>query len=305
MVAINHVLCPVDFSDTSRLALDHALALTKLYHARVSVLHVHQRARATHAPSSGTPETSQAPTIASHLEREQQQATLAEYVATDRAAGVAIDTLLAEAMGVPETILLQGGLSGADLIAMGARGRSGAQGVALGSVTEHVLWHADCPVLTVPPRGPGHGIHELPPMQCVLCPVDFSASSLRALDYAASLAEAAQTRLTVLHVLELPPDGSDGPTPGRTDYRASRFEQARASLVDAIRTAVPAACVATEIVLAGKAYREILHVAADQGADLIVMGIEGRGAIALEFFGSTAHHVVRQATCPVLTVRAA
>ena len=53
------------------------------------------------------------------------------------------------------------------------------------------------------------------------------------------------------------------------------------------------------------AYREILDVAERDGSDLIVMGVVGRSAADMFFFGSTTNHVVRQAGCPVLTVRAA
>jgi nucleotide-binding universal stress UspA family protein len=53
----------------------------------------------------------------------------------------------------------------------------------------------------------------------------------------------------------------------------------------------------------GRAYRQILKVAAQQHASLIVMGVQGRGAVDMWFFGSTTNHVVRQATCPVLTLR--
>jgi nucleotide-binding universal stress UspA family protein len=58
-------------------------------------------------------------------------------------------------------------------------------------------------------------------------------------------------------------------------------------------------------VTVGRAYKEILRLAAAQRADLIVMGTQGKGAVGRVFFGSTSHHVVRQATCPVLTVRPA
>ena len=57
------------------------------------------------------------------------------------------------------------------------------------------------------------------------------------------------------------------------------------------------------VVASGKAYREILRIAAEQSADLIAIGIHGRGAANLFFMGSTTQHVVRQATCPVLTIR--
>ena len=53
----------------------------------------------------------------------------------------------------------------------------------------------------------------------------------------------------------------------------------------------------------GKPYVEILRTAAEIGADLIVVGVHGRKAIDLMVFGSTTNHVVREAACPVLTLR--
>jgi nucleotide-binding universal stress UspA family protein len=60
---------------------------------------------------------------------------------------------------------------------------------------------------------------------------------------------------------------------------------------------------AAEVVAAGKPYREILREASDQRSDLIVIGAHG-GRLGLPAFGSTTNHVVREATCPVLTVHA-
>jgi len=55
----------------------------------------------------------------------------------------------------------------------------------------------------------------------------------------------------------------------------------------------------------GQPHREVLRKAADVNADLIVMGVHGRGAVDLIVFGSTTHHVIREARCPVLIVRKA
>jgi nucleotide-binding universal stress UspA family protein len=60
---------------------------------------------------------------------------------------------------------------------------------------------------------------------------------------------------------------------------------------------------ADEVVATGKPYREILKLADTSGASLIVMGIHGRNPLERLFFGSTTLHVLRQAGCPVLTVR--
>jgi nucleotide-binding universal stress UspA family protein len=52
----------------------------------------------------------------------------------------------------------------------------------------------------------------------------------------------------------------------------------------------------------GAAYREILSVARERHADLIVMGVRGRGALDLLVFGSNTARVARSANCPVLVV---
>jgi universal stress protein A len=53
----------------------------------------------------------------------------------------------------------------------------------------------------------------------------------------------------------------------------------------------------------GKPWRELLDAARDAQADLLVLGVRGRGAVDIAFFGSTTNQVVRRAPCPVLTVR--
>jgi nucleotide-binding universal stress UspA family protein len=63
-------------------------------------------------------------------------------------------------------------------------------------------------------------------------------------------------------------------------------------------------CHIEERVETGQPYRELLRVAAEKSAGLIVIGAHGHGVLDRMFFGSTAQHVVRQAACPVLTLRA-
>jgi nucleotide-binding universal stress UspA family protein len=46
----------------------------------------------------------------------------------------------------------------------------------------------------------------------------------------------------------------------------------------------------------------ILQRAAEEHADLIVVGVRGRNPLDMSLFGSTTNQIVRQATCPVLTV---
>ena len=53
-----------------------------------------------------------------------------------------------------------------------------------------------------------------------------------------------------------------------------------------------------------RAYKAILHRADEAKADLIVMGAQGTAGLELMLYGSNTQHVLRAATCPVLTVRA-
>jgi nucleotide-binding universal stress UspA family protein len=52
----------------------------------------------------------------------------------------------------------------------------------------------------------------------------------------------------------------------------------------------------------GSAHREILRIAAERQSEIIVLGAHGFGVTQL-LFGSAAHQIVRQARCPVLTIR--
>jgi nucleotide-binding universal stress UspA family protein len=68
--------------------------------------------------------------------------------------------------------------------------------------------------------------------------------------------------------------------------------------------AVRASCNVQEVVVTGTPHHEILSLATALDSDLIVMGVQGRSAADLFFFGSTTHHVVRGAHCAVMTLRA-
>ena len=77
-----------------------------------------------------------------------------------------------------------------------------------------------------------------------------------------------------------------------------RAERLQRVIPDTARTY----CTVETTLAIGKAYREILRIASEQHSELIVLGSHGHSVAEL-FFGSTAHHIVRQAQCPVLTIR--
>jgi nucleotide-binding universal stress UspA family protein len=86
------------------------------------------------------------------------------------------------------------------------------------------------------------------------------------------------------------------------DFKREYEAALRKRLQESIPVGAAAYCTIEPIMTHGKPWREILRVAAERQNDLIVMGVEGRGATDLFVFGSTTEHVVRGATCPVLTL---
>jgi nucleotide-binding universal stress UspA family protein len=295
MIEFRTILCPVDLSERSRPALAHALALARRYEGRVTLLNV-------------LPEL---PFIVSFplspdrpaLDPATRQGLWEELRAF---AGPAADQAPLEAVVVEgdpaRTIVERARDMGADLVVMGTHGRSGVERWVLGSVAEKVLRKAHCPVLTVPPSSRSAGEGD-PRFRRILCPVDFSHPSLQGVKHALSLAEESKARLTLLHVVDwLPP--RDARRGRRYDeYRAYVERDGRRRLQSLVPSEARNWCEPREEVVFGKPWREVLRRSAEEDADLVVMGVHGRGALDLMLFGSTTQHVVRAATCPVLTIR--
>jgi nucleotide-binding universal stress UspA family protein len=213
--------------------------------------------------------------------------------------------VLVEGGSVHAEILAQTEMLHADLLVIGTHGRSGFEHLVLGSVTEKLLRKTGVPILTVPRRMPDAVPTGSTPYRQILCAVDFSECSLAALSFARSLAAESEASLTVVNVVELPPTISDPLGPGPFAYEdlqrelevdaANRFEEI---VPDATR----ASSRIDAMITVGKPYQEILRIAREREAELIVVGVHGRSAVDRVLFGSTAHHLVRQSVCPVLTL---
>jgi nucleotide-binding universal stress UspA family protein len=303
MITIRRILCPVDFSRFSHHALEQAVALAREFGAEVSALHVSAVAPVTAFVPIGAPLVPE-PARLSRAERQAMTRQLHDFVDEIAVDGLSLRTELKEQD--PVSAIVDTALTWpADVIVMGTHGRSGFERLMLGSVTEKVLRKAPCPVLTVPRRL----VTAKPRLAFgrILCAVDFSPASLRALEYAVSLASPDGPGVQALNVIELFAEGGgmrDELVLDTPDFRAGLLRHAQQRLRDAIGDPLRARCPIAESVTMGKAYREILRIAADDHADLIVLGVQGRTAADLFLFGSTTQHVVRQAECPVLTIRA-
>jgi nucleotide-binding universal stress UspA family protein len=301
MIAITHILCPTDFSEFSRHALHHAVGIAKWYQATLTLLYAQPPIAVPAGPMEMLPSL-----VLTREQREQLLAQLRLMVANE--VGESVLTHVDVVEGDPaREILGRAGSMAADLIVMGTHGARGFERLLLGSVTERVLRKAPCPVLTVPRRAPD--VTPVPPLfKRILCPIDFSECSMRALKYASSLAQEADACLTVAHVFELegslPQNWRDALTPKSIRAELIKLEdERREKLAHAVPDQVSTYCQVERVLTSGTPSREILRLADDKNSELIVIGVHGRSAIDLTVFGSTTNHVVREARCPVLTVR--
>ncbi|HMD37233.1 MAG TPA: universal stress protein [Vicinamibacterales bacterium] len=289
-MSIRSILWPTDFSDDSRHALEHAVAIARWYSARIVAVHAF------------SPVYAEVPVLAGAAADDGcgfSPDLRAELVALG--AGIETSVDVVESAAAPG-ILQYAVQHPIDLIVIGTHGNSGFRHLILGSVTEKVLRTAPCPVLTVPPRA--QKTSSLP-FKRIICPTDFSASSCAAMNAAATFARDGNAKLTLVHVLD---DADENelfvPRPYDVHHHRELLEKHAREQLDALSPPVDRESVALTVTVAsGKPYQEILRIADEERADLIVMGVEGRTPLDVMMFGSTTNQVVRRATCPVLTLR--
>jgi nucleotide-binding universal stress UspA family protein len=297
MVGFGRILCAVDKSEYSERALQYAVALEQSFRAELTVLTV----RPLLLPPALWTEYPVAPPL-SPMDPEVEEAQLRAFIHDNVGAALA-KVMVREGVIAPEILKAAHDLR-ADLIVMGTHASSGLEHWLLGSVAENVLRHAACPVLTVPRATAEPPDSLTAPFKTILCAIDFSRDSERAVGLARSLAEAAGGRLVLVHVLEQ--FGGENPTLTAhfnvAEFRRTLERDARRRLEDLLEPWARSQWHKSAVVAYGKASREVLRVAAVCEADLIVLGVHGRNAIDLALFGSTTSRVLHRAAVPVLTV---
>ena len=258
------VLCPIDFSDSSRGALRYAVAITAHFGARLTLLAVND------------PLLQEADEIAgvAHLTDDTMR-DMERFVAetfASRPHGVA-DVRLEVTTGKPAPEILRVSREKAcDLIVMSSHGLTGFRKLFFGSTTERVLRETSVPVLVTP--GTDAGLESLEEVRKVvrrvMAPVDLSAATPHQLRIARGLAEGLDVPLLILHIVE----------PVRVTASAlSRVPKSRRNA--ATGRAEPQACarrhahaIKAEVLIAyGEPAEEIAKVGADRDAGIIVMGL--------------------------------
>lgn len=288
----SRILAPVDTSDFSKHALRYAAELGRQQRAEVTALTV--RPPLTTLGFWGAhnfmwPESPEA--------YAQAETALHTFVAEAAGPSADIRVLVRDGQVVPEILRMAADWP-ADLIVMGTHGASGLlDRMLLGSVTEKVLRRTTVPVLTIPSGVPSDVSSDF---HTILCAVDRSTTARHALEHALGLARGCRGRLVLAHVVqhvidEDPQFAHHFDTEECFHEIKPQLEKWYGSLVPSM---TPEECTVDVQLRFGKPAPEILAIAHDTKAELIVLGT----ADAPAMFGSTAHQVVRSADVPVLVV---
>jgi nucleotide-binding universal stress UspA family protein len=288
MMTFQKILCPIDFSAGSRQAMRAAVRLADAAGAELVLAHAWYV-----PPLAFGGEYELAAALTEEIRADAQGSLDAAAREAAELGARRVSPRLLAGNPAHELVRALEDDPALDLVVMGTHGRTGLARVLLGSIAESVIRRAPCPVLVVRPDG------AVGPFARVLCPVDFSEASERALDLAAGLAQPGGAGITLLHVIE----------PPAIHARVQRLlevvrdlDKWAAAHLDAWAARAPAP--AAKLCRVGHAGAEILKVL-DEGPafDLVVLGSHGKLGLERVLLGSVAEKVVRHASCPVLVAR--
>jgi nucleotide-binding universal stress UspA family protein len=287
------IVCPVDFSEGSRTALDYACVLAEHFRARLLVVAVDDPLLTSAAKSAGLP------SLAEETEGELRRFMTQTAPAVSTPAAT-IDFLVTVGKPAPE-ILRLAHEAASDLIVMSSQGRTGVSKQFLGSTTERVLRETTTPVL-ITPRDAARvsSVSEISgKLRRVIAPVDLTDASPRQVRIAGGIASVTGVPLLLAHVLEsiyIPPrvraamPGADHERLADAEARL-RTLAASSGVGDAVET----------LSLNGDASEEIVRLADTRGAGLIVMGLHSSGLLGPRM-GSVTYRVLSRTRSLVLAV---
>lgn len=293
MTRLQRLLAATDFSAPARHAAERAASVASAAGAELDLVHVAAFSRADELRRL----VSDLPADLPERVREQAKMLLDALAARlHEQYGVAVRTHVATGpllQAIEET----GGATGADLLVLGARGASMLRHLLLGSTAERLVSRCQRPMLVVK-RAPAT------PYRSVLVPVDFSASSLAALQFAHALAPDA--RLVVMHAYEAPFEGRLAVAGVQEQHLREYRDHARAEALEHMNAlcvqAADAGRRARQVLVHGPAAACILEQEDEHDCDLVVMGRQGQSAAEDLLLGSVSRRVLAEAEADVLVL---
>ena len=290
------VLCPIDFSEHSRVALQYASALSRRAGAPLRVLFVNDPLLVAAAAAAYNVASLGAAT----------EAELKRFVASTLPAKTAraVAPTFGTALGKPQREILRAVKSGGhDLIVVGTKGLNGAKRLVLGSTTSGLLAKSPVPVLAVPPAESVSARQRVVPAtwpgRAIVAALELGAHAAGDVAWAAEVVRWFGVRLVLVHVVPMPtpPAWFSANLESHLRHDCDRAEQALQKLAATLTGVKSAVCVRI-----GHPPDEIAAVAREHKAGLIIMAIRGRAGLFGEAAGSCTYQVLCHGVAPVLAM---
>jgi nucleotide-binding universal stress UspA family protein len=292
-LSIQNILVPIDFSKLSSQAVETAKQVAFRFEARLHLVHINE-ANYPAGFMAPTPGLSGDVVSIQHANEKELQRRLVDFAV--RLSFSPSDCHVISDAPNFDAICRFAQRVAADLIVMPTHGHTGLKHVFLGSTAERVVQHASCPVLIA--RHHDSGFNK------ILVPVDFSGSSLEALNYAIKFAEKVAAKIIVFHAVHL---GYAYTSDGYAMYDLSQISKtlrkdAERQMPEFVRAAKFGSVKFETAIRVGPAVEEICAFAKGEDVDLIIAATHGRTGFKHVLIGSIAENIVRHADRPVLVV---
>jgi nucleotide-binding universal stress UspA family protein len=277
-LAIRNIAIATDFSPWSDRAMQHALLLAHWYGATLHILHAVRRSEFSFVPDLMVQ-------LDELAERDYEELMSRLHAAHK------LDGISHRLWNLSGEVSIFGDFArdqNIDLLVLGTRGRSGISKLVVGSVAEEIFHCVSCPILTVGPWSRSAASRLA--LNSVLFATDLSPQSTAALPYVLAAAKSWHAAVDVLHVC----------SPERADCD-SRMRAYRRKL-DALITNEPWLSIRYHVI-PGKPSSAVLDFARQNKEDLIVLGLDDNRSLYQGPPLSHAYEIIRQARCPVLSVR--
>ena len=292
MIRVDRILCPTDLSTESDEALRYGVALARAYKAELILLHCSE--------SDYLPREHDGEKMKSHMNRLFVE-SLVPHLGLATMNELNWEGVVRHNVShIGNTIVQEAIAQKVDLVVMRSRRRPRAA-VLLGSTAETVCRNAPCPVLVTHPRerewvSMSSGEIDL---KRVLIAHDFSRDSETVMNLGISLAQAYQSQVHFMHVLDA--EGHEEPELAwSSSSQGNAYTFTARKLQDALPKEVCLWCEFVNVVRCGKVHEGVLTYAKQQEIDLICMGASGRDWTVGKLLGSNVDRVLRDAPCPVL-----
>lgn len=282
MKLLENVLVPIDINTNSQKQIDSAIKIASAYKSKITLLYV-------------VPDTELKESIKQILLKSATELLL-KVKATFENQGITVDEPIIEFGNIVKSIVKCAKSHDANLVIIGENEENKRKKYKLSAKSEQVIRALDVPVFFI-------SENNVSTLTNILCPVDFSPPSLRALRNSIAFAKAFNANLTVLYVFE--------PVTYVSPYIDVDLSQENKSRLDRANNEMKAFIKDVDFkdinyaikVVSGNANETILNTIKDIQIDLLIMGTNGRTGLSAFIMGNVTQSVIREIPCSFLTVK--